>query len=112
MENIIYNELINNYNHKKVLDKIKNISRALFNKKNVVISISGDMQTIDCLKNEMKHFSLPRKQYDKVLKVTLNEDKNHALIIPSGVSYNAMASSLATLNEKATQPTGNRLNNI
>ena len=95
-----FNSLSNNYNHTLVNKKLKEISEKIFNKKNAIISLSGNDTTLALLKASIKNIKLPRKEYADVLNVTLSKDKNCALKIPSGVSYNALACSLNVVNEK------------
>ena len=95
-----FNNLSNNYNHTLVNKKLKEISEKIFNKKNVIISLSGNDNTLALLKSSIKNIKLPRKEYKDVLNITLSKDKNCALKIPSGVSYNALASSLNVVNEE------------
>ena len=97
-----FNDLANNYNHRVVNRKLKEVASLLFNKKNVVASISGDEETLDVLKGVLRKIRLPRKQQDNKLVVSLDNVKNDALVIPSGVSYNAFAYNLKELGETFT----------
>ncbi len=95
-----FNHLIKNYNHREVLLKLNDISKALFNKQNVTLSLSGDEQTIDLLKLAIRKIKLPRKSYDIALSIPYSTASKCALTIPSGVSYNALCSNLEDYNEK------------
>ena len=97
-----FNELVNNYNHKKVTEKLVDISKQLFNKKNVIVSMSGNEESISLLKESVGNIKLPIYSYKKILKVKLEDKLNDALIIPSGVSYNAKAFNIANIDEKVT----------
>ena len=97
-----FNDLANNFNHRVVNRKLKEVASLLFNKKNVVASISGDEETLDVLKGVLRKIRLPRKHQENKLVVSLDNVKNDALVIPSGVSYNAFAYNLKELGETFT----------
>ena len=94
-----FNNLLKNYNHIEVNNKLKEVSSKLFNKSNVTISISGDETSRSLLAKQVKEIKLPRKSYDKVLNVKLSDETKNALVIPSGVSYNSLSSNLENINE-------------
>lgn len=87
------NNLVKDFNYTKINNKLKDLCKRLFNKKNVLVSMSGDEDTIKTLKGAVALIKLPRKEYEDVLKVNLEAPSKEALIIPSGVSYNAIANS-------------------
>ena len=94
------NELLANYNHNEVNRKLKEIASCLFNKSNVKVSMSGDTNTLKILKEAVKEIKLPRRKYEQVLDVKLEDIASNALIIPSGVSYNSLSSNLKELQEE------------
>lgn len=94
------NGLLDNYNHSVVNKKLKEVALKLFNKLNMTYSMSGDENTLSLLKQVIKEIKLPRKKYDKVLDVALADVSSSALIIPSGVSYNSLSSSLNIIDKK------------
>ena len=92
-------ELLDNFNYTEINKKLKEICAKLFNKKNAIISISGDENSLELLKNVSKNIKLPRKEYNDELVPVLNEKKNIAVIVPSQVNYNAIASNYEDLCE-------------
>lgn len=96
----VYNfllDLANDFDGKKVSQKLKEISKKLFTKKNCFFSVSGDQEIIDKLTEQLKLIELSGKKNEPVLK-TLNAEKNaQALVVPSGVSYNALGNNLNNL---------------
>ena len=83
----------------EVNNKLKEVVNRLFNKHNVNISISGDVETLSILKDNVKNIKLPRKEYENLLNVKLSNETKNALTIPSGVSYNSLSSNLENINE-------------
>lgn len=94
------NALIKDFNFTNINKKLKEICKVLFNKKNVLLTLSGDEDTVTELKSSLSNIKLPRKSYDDVLNVELNPVAKEALVIPAGVSYNSMANNLETLGLK------------
>ena len=95
-----FNDLVNNFDYQKINNKLKEISKKLFNKKNVCVSLSGDELTVKELTVAARKIKLPTKPYDKVLQVSLTNKIDEALIIPSGVSYNSLSNNLENYNLK------------
>ena len=85
-----YKDLIDNFDYNKINNKLKEIVSKIFTKKNVLLTLSGDKDTISALKDALKNLKLPRKEYEKKLEVKINKEPNGALVIPSGISYNAL----------------------
>lgn len=85
-------EIETNFVYKDVVNKLKDVIKRLFNKDNVLISISSNENLIDGLKNEISKIKLSNKHYENKLNINLSEKSSEALVIPSGVSYNALAS--------------------
>ncbi len=96
----ILNNMIKNFNFTEINKKLKDISNKLFNKKNVLVSLSGDSEIVAKLKIAVSKIKLPRKEFVDILKVELAKPSKEALIIPAGISYNAYANSLDSLNLK------------
>ena len=92
--------LLDNFDYKTINEKLKEVSKRLFNKKNVFFSISGDEHSLNLLKEALKEVKLPRKEYDDILEVKLNEKKDIALVIPSDVNYNAISTNFEDLGYK------------
>ena len=95
-----YNNLLSNYNHNEVKEKLNSVVQRLFNKKNVKISLSGDEKVLSSLTNAVREIKLPRKSYEHVLDVKLSECKSSSLIIPAGISYNSLSFNLENINER------------
>ncbi|MBR6516700.1 MAG: hypothetical protein IKT40_07555, partial [Bacilli bacterium] len=95
-----FNNLVKNYNHQAVSKKLKEICVKLFNKKNVKVSLSGDENTIKELSNAVRKIKLPLKKHQELLQIKKDDIKDEALIIPSGVSYNALSNNLECFNLK------------
>lgn len=92
--------LLKDFHFQKVQVKLKATARALFNKKNCLVSLNGSKATVLRLKEALKSFRLPRVSYPDLLKVTRKEKEAAALVVPSTVSYNALAASLESAEEK------------
>ena len=87
------NNLSKNFNYTELNNKLKELCKRLFNKKNVLISMSGDKDTVKALREAVALIKLPRKEYEDVLEVKMEAPAKEALVIPAGVSYNAVANS-------------------
>ena len=94
------NNLLENFNYKEINEKLKNIASKIYSYDNVQISCSGDKLTLAALKKAMKKIKLYDNVSEAKLNVTLESPSKEALVIPSGVSYNAMANNLESFNEK------------
>lgn len=90
----IYNKMLKEFNYKEISTKLYDLTKRIFTKENVLLSLSGDKETTKSLKEVMKKVKLNKEKPESVLKPRFNETENEALIIPSGVSYNAMAVNL------------------
>lgn len=89
-----FKDLLDNFDYKKINEKLVSISKKIFSKNNVIISLSGDEETIQVLKEECRNLKFRKVSIEKVLKPNFNEPKKEALVVPSGVSYNVIASNL------------------
>jgi Zn-dependent M16 (insulinase) family peptidase len=89
-----YENLSKNFDGKAIANKLKELCSLLFTKKNAFISISGSEEIVASLKDTLKGLKLPRKEVNNVLKVEIKPKSKHAIVIPSGVSYNAAGGSL------------------
>ena len=92
-----YSNLAKNFNFTEVNEKLKEIKKVLFNKSNALISLSGNKETLDALKNATRKLKLPRKAYDNLLEVKIPEFKNEALVIPASINYNALGNNLDSI---------------
>ena len=89
-----FKDLLDNFDYKKINEKLVSISKKIFSKNNVIISLSGDEETIQVLKEECRNLKFRKVSIEKVLKPNFNEPKKEVLVVPSGVSYNVIASNL------------------
>ena len=80
--------------------KLKDISRKIFNKNNMIVSISGDNKTLELLESATKELKLDDSEVVYNLQITYSNDKNDALIIPSGVNYNVKGINLKDLGKE------------
>ena len=94
------NDLLKEFNYQKINDKLIEISNKVFTEDNVSISLSGDKETISNLKSAMKKLKLYKKSYNSCLEPKFEKPNKEALVIPSGVSYNALASNLELADTK------------
>ena len=94
------NGLLKNFDYKAISTKLNEIAHNIFKEDNVLISISGDKEVQGALKKAMRKIKLYKEPSVKLLKVDFEEATKEALIIPSEVSYNAMCTNIALLDEK------------
>lgn len=73
------------------IEKIKDISSKIFTNKDLIISASGDRETIDSILNVVDNIKLEEYNGPEALCVELDSIKQNALIIPSEVNYDGMA---------------------
>lgn len=92
--------LNDNYNHKDFVCKMKDIINKLFNSNNVQIFLAGDKDTINVTKKSLKYLKLRNNENENILIIPKINKTNEALIIPSDVSYNVMASNLSCFDYK------------
>ena len=95
-----FKNLLENFDAKTIIAKLKEISKKLFTKKNVLVSMSGNDETLEILKGVVKNIKLPRKEVEYVLNVELNKESKKALTIPAGISYNSIGGNLEDVGEK------------
>lgn len=81
-------------NYQEIIAKLKDISKRVFTKKNLLFSISGENEELECLKNVIKDIKLPRKEVVYQLDVNVSKKEDSALAIPSSVNYDAVATNL------------------
>ena len=86
-----YNDLLKNFNYREISNKLNDICKKLFSYSNVKVSISGDSETLLEMKKMIKKIKLNNIVSEEKLNVNLEAPNKKALIIPSGVSYNALA---------------------
>ena len=82
-------------NVKDFIAKLKNTLSRVFNKNNMIVSVSGSKKTIELLKKEVSQFTLDTKANPQILDISLSSKAPKALVIPSEVSYNAKTMNLA-----------------
>jgi len=83
--------LIDNFDGEKLYAKFNEIINKVFNKGNVLVSVSGDSETITKLKSVINETELKENKFDNVFKVTKAQNIDKALVIPSQVNYDAMS---------------------
>ena len=89
-----YNEMLKNFDYKEISTKLYDLSKRIFTKENVLLSLSGDKETVKSLKESLRKLRLNNISSEKVLAPRFEEKINEGLVIPSGVSYNAVAVNL------------------
>lgn len=92
------NNLIKNFNYADLKHKLKDISNRIYWEENLSISLSGNKETVSLLKKNLKKLKLSNKSYPIVLSVNFESPSKEALVISSGVSYNALTSNLSKIN--------------
>ena len=80
-----------------VINKFKDILNKIFNKNNVIISLSGDDETLDLLTKEIDNLELMENVVLDKLNVSYSKDKFDALIVPSKVNCNVKGINLKDL---------------
>lgn len=86
----------------KVIDKLRSIAKVIFNKNNVLLSLSGDEETINALKKITEKLDLREDEVKRLLSIDKTKSTNDALVIPSLVNYNAKGINLEDLGIKKT----------
>lgn len=94
------NNLMQNFSYSDIKSKLDDLTKRIYNKDNVLISISGDQETRETLKNSLKKINLPNNHFDPVLEAKFEKATKEALVIPAGISYNALANNLANIDSK------------
>ncbi len=89
-----FNEMLKEFKYKEISTKLYDLTKRIFAKENVLLSLSGDKETIDSLKGAVRKIRLNNTVSEKVLAPRFEEKANEGLVIPSGVSYNAIAVNL------------------
>lgn len=95
-------KLIDNYDEKEIEKQFKTITQKIFNKNNLVISVTGDEKIIKNLINETAKFVLNEEKFDDSLSVKLDDSKTNGITIPSQVNYNAIGLNIYDLGLKPT----------
>lgn len=88
-----------NFDAGMVIAKIKAVMNKLFNKANMIASISGDEETVSLLEDSILSLAIKEETPQFSLHIPEDGKGDMALIIPSGVSYNALATNLKDLGE-------------
>ncbi len=73
------------------IQKLKEVYSKVFNKNNLIVSASGDKESIEALLKAVDSIKLGEEKTNSALVVNLDEVKQSALIIPSDVNYDALA---------------------
>lgn len=93
-----YKDLLENFDYKKINEKLVSISKKIFSKNNVKISISGDKETIDAFAIECKKLKFKKANLENILEPNYQSARKECLVVPSGVSYNVKATNLDAIN--------------
>ncbi|MGL4731071.1 MAG: insulinase family protein [Clostridium sp.] len=73
----------------KVIEKLKDIKKRVFNKDNLMISLTGEAEELEALKkniNKLTH-NISNEKYEKQVYAFKVEQKNEGLLTPSNVQY-------------------------
>ena len=89
-------DLIDNLDE-SLVEKLTNISKKIFNKNNMISSISGDSNTLKLLKDATQNLELETAEVVNVLKVSYETSAIDGLIVPSGVNCNVKGINLNNL---------------
>lgn len=89
-------ELVDNFSN-DVIEKLKKIAKKIFNKNNMIISLSGDSDTLDLLTKSAFELNFDDEQLSPQLKASYPTEKYDALVIPSGVNNNVKGMNLNDL---------------
>lgn len=90
-------QLLDNYDEASVEKHFQNITKKIFNKHNLVISLSSDDKIIKELEEEIKNFKLEQKEYKLLDVIKISKEKMDGIIIPSLVNYDALGVNLSDL---------------
>ena len=82
------------------IDKLQEISKKIFNKNNLIVSISGDNETLKLLEEATFNLQLEEASINNALKVSYEPESIDGIIIPSGVNYNVKGVNLNNLGYK------------
>lgn len=91
-------DLLNNFDFDALKEKLINISHRLFNRNNMIASISGDEEVLALLEEEIYKLELSDEEVTNNLCIHTKDNIGDALVIASGVSSNAMGINLKDLN--------------
>ena len=91
--------VLDNFSEEFIL-KLKSVAKKIFNKNNMLVSLSGDRETINLLKEKTLELVLEDSEVNYSLNVAIKNSINDALIIPSGVSNNIKGINLKDLGEE------------
>lgn len=89
-------ELTDNFDD-HVISKFNDIIGKVFNKNNVILSLSGDHETLELLEKELANFALLENEPIKQLTVSYSKDSLDGLVIPSKVNCNVKGINLSDL---------------
>ena len=89
-------DLTDNFS-KDIINKLQDIAKKVFNKNNLIISLSGDNETLELLTNSLTKLELNENCYEEILHAEYNAEDYNALVIPSGVNCNVKGINLKDL---------------
>lgn len=81
----------------KFINKLKEVCDKVFNKNNVIVSLSGNCEALEKLTDCFNSLELSDKEVEYVLKAEKSNNSFDALVIPSGVNANVMGINLKDL---------------
>lgn len=94
------NNIIEQFEKLNFEEIFTNLIKKVFNKTNLLISLSGNQQIINKLTNEVEKIILTNQILPTKLNIKINKETASGIIIPSGVNYNAKGISLRNLTLK------------
>ena len=95
----LLSQLVDNFNG-DIIVKLENIIKKIFNKNNLIVSLSGDQKTLDLLTEATKELKLEESVLDNELNISYEKLESDALIIPSGVNCNVKGMNLTDLGKE------------
>ena len=90
-----YNHILNDVPFKDLQAKMKEIVKKVFVRNNAIISISGNEEMRNKLKESLKTLKFKKVISEKALELSLESPCKDALVIPAGVSYNSLSNDLS-----------------
>lgn len=93
-------DLLDNFDINTLEEKLNDIIRKVFSKPNYMVSLSGDLDVTNLLKEEVLKLELSDIEPVHKLNVLIEDNKGDGIVIPSGVNNNIMAINLKDLDEE------------
>lgn len=93
-----YKEILDNFNYKEIKKHLDTLQKQIFFKQNLIISYSIDEECKDEISSSLANLNFKSSRKKDRLVLTLNKVGKKAIVIPSEVSYNAVANDLTKYN--------------